>query len=399
MLPRNRKPQQGQVPEPAAGGGRLLPRSLPAGSPASPASVGTPDAADASGTLVLPGGVSLPGGGAPLADAALSYRAVASPVDAPSSASPASPDRPEEPAEPEQSGPGGEAADHVAVQEADAEPLEGASGRERSRRSRRRLRRGLVAVSVLLILVLGGVLACSQAERIARRTVQEQVLAAVQGQATDAVVDLGPGRLLPQLWASELRGFTLTASSLQIGAGSPQAQGLSGPLTLSGIEVQVTGMGTKSPHRARELWASGSLSWEQVSALATAHLKGSGSSAAGVVGGVRLQQAEDGAPDSLLVAVDVPAATLQATGTLSITSQGDLQLSLSEVEVRGGPLPFIGLPKGEALLEKVGVPQTMTVLAASGLPEGLQVASVETAAAGVTVGLSGQDVALDNLGK
>lgn len=396
MLPRNRKPQQGQVPEPAAGGGHLLPRRLPAGSPASPASGDTPDAAASPGPLVPPGGVSLLDAGAPLADAATSPRAVARPVDA---ASPASPDRPEEPAEPEQSAPGGEAAEHVAVQEADTELLEGASGRERSRRPRRRLRRWLVAVSVLLVLVLGGVLACSQAERIARRTVQEQVLAAVQRLSADAAVDLGPGRLLPQLWAGELRGFTVTASSLQLGAGSPQAQGLSGPLTLSGIEVQVTGMGTKSPHRARELWASGSLSWEQVSALATAHLKGSGSSAAGVVGGVRLQQAEDGAPDSLLVAVDVPAATLQATGTLSITSQGDLQLSLSEVEVRGGPLPFIGLPKGEALLEKVGVPQTMTVLAASGLPEGLQVASVETAAAGVTVGLSGQDVALDNLGK
>ena len=53
----------------------------------------------------------------------------------------------------------------------------------------------------------------------------------------------------------------------------------------------------------------------------------------------------------------------------------------------------------ETFLEQVGVPQTMTVLPASELAQGLKVESVETTASGVSVVLSGQDVALDNLGK
>ncbi|WP_194949856.1 LmeA family phospholipid-binding protein [Actinomyces trachealis] len=259
--------------------------------------------------------------------------------------------------------------------------------------------RWLVAVSVLLVLVLGGAFALKQAEEAARLTVQEQVLAALPGLSTDAVVDLGPGRVLTQLWDGELRGFTVTASTLQVGAGSAPTQGLAEPTTLSGIKVQVSGMGTKSPHQTRALQAGGSLSWEQVSSLAAAHLRDGSLAAAKAVTGVKLQQVEGGTPDSLLVVVNVLVATFEAKGTLSVNQLGDLVLSLSEVEVSSGPLPAVGVPDDDAFLETVGVPQTMTVLPASDLPEGLKVESVETSTAGVTVVLSGQDLALDSLGK
>ncbi|QQM67556.1 LmeA family phospholipid-binding protein [Actinomyces weissii] len=379
------------MPEPEPGRGHLLPSRLPVAGSSPPASADTPDLAVTTSSLSLSHGDSLPDGGAPPA------AAETQPLAAATQAESALPGSTGEPVAEALGSRGREAGEGHEVPTAATAPLTGTGRGARPRRRRRPLR-WLAAVSVLL-LCLGGAFAVSKAESIARHTVQQQVLAALPGLSADAVVDLGAERMLPQLWDGELRGFTVTASSLQVGAGAAQAQGLSEPVTLSGIRVQVTGMGTRSPHQASSLRAGGSLSWEQLSGLAAARLKGGGSSAAGLVTGVELQQVEGGAPDSLRVVVDVPAATFAATGTLSIDPQGDLLLSLSEVEVSSGLLSGVGVPDDETFLEQVGVPQTMTVLPASALAQGLKVESVETTASGVSVVLSGQDVALDNLGK
>lgn len=411
------------MPEPEVGRGHFLPSRLPVAATVPPDSADTPDLAVSSSSISLTASDSVLDGAAPPAAAETQPLAAANmdeltgrgwagePVEeelgsqgrgtaedreVPASGA-ASPGRTRELAEDEPDSSGQVLGAGAAAQTVDAEPPS-AAGRRGGPRRRRPLR-WLVAVSVLLVLCLGGAFAVSKAESIARQAVQQQVLAALPGLSADAVVDLGAEQVLPQLWDGELQGFTVTASSLQVGAGAAQAQGLPEPVTWSGIRVQVAGMGTRSPHQARSLRAGGSLSWEQLSGLAAARLKGGVSSAAGVVTGVELQQAQDGAPDSLRVVVDVLVATFEAKGTLSISQQGDLLLSLSEVEVSGGLLVGVGVPDDETFLEQVGVPQTMTVLPASELAQGLKVESVETTASGVSVVLSGQDVALDNLGK
>ncbi|MCL3777799.1 MULTISPECIES: DUF2993 domain-containing protein [unclassified Actinomyces] len=251
-------------------------------------------------------------------------------------------------------------------------------------RPRRPGRRALVVLIALILLLLAA--AAAGAEHLVRGRVGAVVRAAVPGLCADAEART-QGLLLTQLLTGSLDTLTLTSSCLHL-----EQQGEDTALDLRDVTATLTGVGLRSPHPARSLDATGTITWEDLGTLIA--------NASPTLDQVAAAPEEHGtvtAPGAFTVTCEVLGADAVLLVVPSLTQDGGLLMTVTRATVAGVGLDLAGEDSLATTL--LGTPVPEVVLDRDLLPHGLSFSAVVVTEEGLRVSMSGQDLELATLSR
>ncbi|WP_167202311.1 hypothetical protein [Actinomyces respiraculi] len=262
----------------------------------------------------------------------------------------------------------------------DEEEPTGARSRPRRPARRGRLwRRALVALTVL-VLVLAA--AAAGAEHVVRGRVGDVVHAAVPGLCTDAEVST-QGILLAQALTGSLDTLTVTSPCFHLEREGPA-------LDLRDVTATLTGVGIEDPYSTQTLNATGTITWEDLSALVV--------DAAPALEEATAAPEEYGtvtAPGTFTIASEVLRLNAVLVVVPSLAPDGGLLLTVTRASLAG---VGIDLDDEDSFVTTLlGTQTPEVVITRDLLPQGLSFSAVIVTEEGLRVSMSGQDLDLATL--
>ena len=258
------------------------------------------------------------------------------------------------------------------------------SDRPRSAR-RRRARRWVVVLVVLVVILSAGAVGM---EYLVRGQIDAAVRSALPGLSEDARIAT-KGIVLRQIVGGSLDSLSVDSSSLEL-----TSKGQSGTsVTLSDVDVDLSHISLRKPYPTDAVTASGTISWEQVTALAAAsHPK---------LQGVTLQAQRTGTSAQDPGVIRASASLLGLSGEAEIVpslgADGSLVLTVTSSRM-GGKDAGVDVAAGDSsMLSYVGLDSSQITIPAKSLPSGLRPTSAIVTNDGLRLSLTGSRVNLGQL--
>ena len=258
------------------------------------------------------------------------------------------------------------------------------SGRPRPAR-RRRSRRWVVVLVVLVVILSAGAVGM---EYLVRGQVDAAVRSALPGLSEDARIAT-KGIVLRQVVGGSLDSLSVDSPSLKI-----TSKGQSGTsVTLSDVDVGLSRISLHKPYPTDAVTASGTISWEQVTALAaTSHPK---------LKGVTLQAQRAGTsaqdPGVIQASTSLLGVSGEAEIVPSLGADGSLVLTITSSRMGGKDVGVDVATGDSSMLSYVGLDSSQITIPASSLPPGLRPTSVIVTNDGLRLSLAGNRVNLGQL--
>ena len=261
-----------------------------------------------------------------------------------------------------------------------------ASGDVGRRPSRRRRAGRWVAVLVVLAVILTA--GAVGAEYLVRGQVDSAVRSALPGLSPDARIATR-GVVLTQLVSGSLDSLSVDSKSLEIAA-----KGRGGTaVTLSDVDVDLDGIGLRSPYPADTVAAAGTVSWKQVTELAVAsHPKMRGMTLKAQRTGASAQE-----PGTIQASIALLGMSGEAEIVPSVKDDGSLALTVTSIQVGGGQLGIDVEADRNILLSYVGMDSSEITIPPDSLPQGLHLTGAVVTDDGLRLSLSGSRVDLRRL--
>ena len=301
-----------------------------------------------------------------------------------------SPEEPEEAAEyiAEETSPGRTFLDEVLVggPEEDDFPEGDSSGDDRPRPARRRrVRRWLAVLVVLVVIVSAGAVGT---EYLVRGQVDAAVRSALPGLSSDARITTR-GIVLRQIVGGSLDSLSVDSQSLKI---TSKGQGGTS-VTLSDVDVDLSRISLHKPYPTDTVTASGTISWEQVAALAAvSHPK---------LQGVTLQAKRTGTstqdPGVIQASMSLLGLGGEAEIVPSLGADGSLVLTVTSTRMGGENAGVDVATDDSSMLSYIGLDSRQITIPASSLPPGLRPTSAIVTNDGLRLSMAGNRVNLGQL--
>ena len=254
------------------------------------------------------------------------------------------------------------------------------------RPARRRRARRWVAVLVVLVVILSA--GAVGMEYLVRGQVDAAVRSALPGLSEDARIAT-KGIVLRQVVGGSLDSLSVDSPSLKI-----TSKGQSGTsVTLSDVDVDLSRISLHKPYPTDAVTASGTISWEQVTALAaTSHPK---------LKGVTLQAQRAGTsaqdPGVIQASTSLLGVSGEAEIVPSLGADGSLVLTITSSRMGGKDVGVDVATGDSSMLSYVGLDSSQITIPASSLPPGLRPTSVIVTNDGLRLSLAGNRVNLGQL--
>ena len=250
---------------------------------------------------------------------------------------------------------------------------------------RRRARRWVVVLVVLVVILSAGAVGM---EYLVRGQVDAAVRSALPGLSEDARIAT-KGIVLRQVVGGSLDSLSVDSPSLKI-----TSKGQSGTsVTLSDVDVDLSRISLHKPYPTDAVTASGTISWEQVTALAaTSHPK---------LKGVTLQAQRAGTsaqdPGVIQASTSLLGVSGEAEIVPSLGADGSLVLTITSSRMGGKDVGVDVATGDSSMLSYVGLDSSQITIPASSLPPGLRPTSVIVTNDGLRLSLAGNRVNLGQL--
>ena len=250
---------------------------------------------------------------------------------------------------------------------------------------RRRARRWVVVLVVLVVILSAGAVGM---EYLVRGQVDAAVRSALPGLSEDARIAT-KGIVLRQVVGGSLDSLSVDSPSLKI-----TSKGQSGTsVTLSDVDVDLSRISLHKPYPTDAVTASGTISWEQVTALAaTSHPK---------LKGVTLQAQRAGTsaqdPGVIQASTSLLGVSGEAEIVPSLGADGSLVLTITSSRMGGKDVGVDVATGDSSMLSYVGLDSSQIAIPASSLPPGLRPTSVIVTNDGLRLSLAGNRVNLGQL--
>ena len=250
---------------------------------------------------------------------------------------------------------------------------------------RRHARRWLAVLVVLVVIVSAGAVGT---EYLVRGQVDAAVRSALPGLSPDARIAT-KGIVLRQVVGGSLDSLSVDSPSLKI-----TSKGQSGTsVTLSDVDVDLSRISLHKPYPTDAVTASGTISWEQVTALAaTSHPK---------LKGVTLQAQRAGTsaqdPGVIQASTSLLGVSGEAEIVPSLGADGSLVLTITSSRMGGKDVGVDVATGDSSMLSYVGLDSSQIAIPASSLPPGLRPTSVIVTNDGLRLSLAGNRVNLGQL--
>ena len=250
---------------------------------------------------------------------------------------------------------------------------------------RRRARRWVVVLVVLVVILSAGAVG---AEYLVRGQVDSAVRSALPGLSPDARIAT-KGIVLSQVVGGSLDSLSVDSPSLTITSkGQSNAS-----VTLSDVDVDLSRISLHKPYPTDAVTASGTISWEQVTALAaTSHPK---------LKGVTLQAQRAGTsaqdPGVIQASTSLLGVSGEAEIVPSLGADGSLVLTITSSRMGGKDVGVDVATGDSSMLSYVGLDSSQITIPASSLPPGLRPTSVIVTNDGLRLSLAGNRVNLGQL--
>ena len=249
----------------------------------------------------------------------------------------------------------------------------------------RRARRWVAVLVVLVVILSAGAVG---AEYLVRGQVDSAVRSALPGLSPDARIATR-GIVLSQVIGGSLDSLSVDSPSLKI-----TSKGQSGTsVTLSDVDVDLSRISLHKPYPTDAVTASGTISWEQVTALAaTSHPK---------LKGVTLQAQRAGTsaqdPGVIQASTSLLGVSGEAEIVPSLGADGSLVLTITSSRMGGKDVGVDVATGDSSMLSYVGLDSSQIAIPASSLPPGLRPTSVIVTNDGLRLSLAGNRVNLGQL--
>ena len=250
---------------------------------------------------------------------------------------------------------------------------------------RRRARRWVVVLVVLVVILSAGAVGM---EYLVRGQVDAAVRSALPGLSEDARIAT-KGIVLRQVVGGSLDSLSVDSPSLKI-----TSKGQSGTsVTLSDVDVDLSRISLHKPYPTDAVTASGTVSWEQVTALAaTSHPK---------LKGVTLQAQRAGTsaqdPGVIQASTSLLGVSGEAEIVPSLGADGSLVLTITSSRMGGKDVGVDVATGDSSMLSYVRLDSSQITIPASSLPPGLRPTSVIVTNDGLRLSLAGNRVNLGQL--
>ena len=250
---------------------------------------------------------------------------------------------------------------------------------------RRRARRWVVVLVVLVVILSAGAVGM---EYLVRGQVDAAVRSALPGLSEDARIAT-KGIVLRQVVGGSLDSLSVDSPSLKI-----TSKGQSGTsVTLSDVDVDLSRISLHKPYPTDAVTASGTISWEQVTALAaTSHPK---------LKGITLQAQRAGTsaqdPGVIQASTSLLGVSGEAEIVPSLGADGSLVLTITSSRMGGKDVGVDVATGDSSMLSYVGLDSSQIAIPASSLPPGLRPTSVIVTNDGLRLSLAGNRVNLGQL--
>ena len=270
--------------------------------------------------------------------------------------------------------------------EEDDLPQENSFEDDLPRPARRRRARRWVAVLVVLVVILSA--GAVGAEYLVRGQVDSAVRSALPGLSPDARITTR-GIVLRQIVGGSLDSLSVDSPSLKI---TSKGQGGTS-VTLSDVDVDLSRISLHKPYPTDAVTASGTISWEQVTALAaTSHPK---------LKGVTLQAQRAGTsaqdPGVIQASTSLLGVSGEAEIVPSLGADGSLVLTITSSRMGGKDVGVDVATGDSSMLSYVGLDSSQITIPASSLPPGLRPTSAIVTNDGLRLSLAGSRVNLGQL--
>lgn len=235
-------------------------------------------------------------------------------------------------------------------------------------RARRRGRRVLAVLLVLLVMAGATVLGLNL---YVRSTVEHAVLSALPGLSKDATVHT-PSWILPQVMGGSIDRVTVDGDRLELASGD-------GTTTeLDDIRIELTDLGTSSPHTTSRLTVAAVVPWSVIEERVAA--------SSVIMTGTSLDARDDGS-------IEATTAFLDASLVLrpSLDEDGNIVLTITSATLKGHDVEV------DWVTGRLGLDEPQYVVTTDFLPTVTRLTSVAAGQNGLHAVIAGTDLDLDSL--
>lgn len=243
----------------------------------------------------------------------------------------------------------------------------------------------ITAACLVALLAVGNFVARPALDSYLSGRVASAIRQALPGLDKDASITTGDDLIL-QLLHGRVDSISIDASRLDL----PVSADTASTLSVGDVHVDLTGVSTSGPHRARSALATGIVDWQGANDLVTTANINPNDVTVDVV-----RPGTETDPGSARASGVGYGSAFEIVFEPRVTDDGGLSITVSSAKADGVEVPIDGPDsEGGRILTLLGIPIDGVEITPDQLPQGLRISQVMVTDNGLKISLAGSDVTM-----